>query len=127
MDAVENPPNARHVLVIYDRSAAARGALAEAASSSAEHAAALTVVALVVRERRTVGCCVPAGRATAVDEQLSEARAMRANAARTRIDEYAADASARYSTWATSSPAPRSSPAARCPRPFTGDRAVPSR
>jgi len=45
---------------MYDGSAAARRALAEAASLTAEHDAALTVVALVVHERRAVGCCVPA-------------------------------------------------------------------
>ena len=60
MHAVENPHDTRHVLVIYDESAAARRTLAEVASLTTEHDAALTVVTLVVHERWAVGCCVPA-------------------------------------------------------------------
>jgi len=79
--AVENPHDIRHVLVIYDGSAAARSGLAEAASLTAEHDAPLTVVTLVVHERQAVGCCVPAATwnrelDTIVDEQLTEARAI---------------------------------------------------
>jgi len=65
---------------VYDGSAAARRALAEAASLTAEHDAALTVVTLVVHERQAVGCCLPPATwnrelDAIVDEQLAEARA----------------------------------------------------
>ncbi len=60
MPASANLPDVGHVLVVYDGSAAARRALAEAAALTAEHDAALTVIALVVHERQAVGCCVPA-------------------------------------------------------------------
>ncbi len=81
MPAVAIPANIRHVLVIYDGSAAARRALAEAASLTAEHDAALTVVTLVAHERQAVGCCVPAATwnrelDAIVDEQLTEVRAI---------------------------------------------------
>ena len=81
VDTVENPHDIRHVLVMYDGSAAARRALAEAAALTAGHDAALTVVTLVVHERQAVGCCVPAATWNReldiiVEEQLAEAQAI---------------------------------------------------
>jgi len=79
--AAVNAPDVCHVLVIYDESAAARRTLAEAASLTTEHDAALTVVTLVVHERWAVGCCMPAATwnrelDTIVDEQRTEAQAI---------------------------------------------------
>ncbi len=80
MHQVESASHIHHPLAVYDGSAAARRALAEAASLTAEHDAALTVVTLVVHERQAVGCCLPPATwnrelDAIVDEQLAEARA----------------------------------------------------
>ena len=77
MHQVESASHIHHPLAVYDGSAAARRALAEAASLTAEHDAALTVVTLVVHERQAVGCCLPPATwnrelDAIVDEQLAD-------------------------------------------------------
>lgn len=73
---------ARHVLVLYDGSDAARRALAAAASITGERRAALTVVSLVAHERESGGCCCVPGTTwnreldTLADEQVQQARVL---------------------------------------------------
>lgn len=69
----------RHVLVVFDGSAAAHGALQAAVAMAAPRDAALTVVTLVEHERQSVGCCVPAAAwnrelDAMVSDELSQAR-----------------------------------------------------
>ncbi len=71
---------ARHVLVVYDGSSAARAALASAGALIDEHQSMVTVITLVVHDRRSVGCCVPAAtwnrELDLLAEELKEARGL---------------------------------------------------
>lgn len=62
-----------HILVVFDRSAAARRALLDAAAIADEHDAEISVVTLIEPERRTLGRCLRSGYWNRVLDEVARA------------------------------------------------------